>query len=282
VTVARDAVEAQKPGREVGAAEYVHVCHRYLLAVRIARGRRVLEVACGPGLGVAGLRDVAATYVGGDLAAEHLAMARRSAPGVPFLRLHAEHLPVASGTLQVILALEVAQYVAPGAFLREARRALAADGAVLITLPNCRRPGFAPSPLAREYLDGAAWQHECVDAGLHAQVFGAFREPGRFARVRGTTRLAILAGAARFLNVLDPGHRLATFRRGARRAVGYKPLQLPPVLTDADLTRADGYAITLLEGAELRSARYTFLYVLAARSPAVAAAMRDELMAPGP
>jgi len=70
-----DGIEAQRPGREVGAAEFAHICHRYWVAGRISEGRRTVELACGPGLGTAHLGRVAALYVAGDLSAEHLALA---------------------------------------------------------------------------------------------------------------------------------------------------------------------------------------------------------------
>src|SRR5205814_8235039 len=91
-----EGIEAQRPGREVGAAEYAHICHRYWVAGRIAEGRRTVELACGPGLGTAHLGRVAALYVAGDLSAEHLALARRARPVTLLLRMRAERLPIAS------------------------------------------------------------------------------------------------------------------------------------------------------------------------------------------
>jgi SAM-dependent methyltransferase len=264
-----EGIEAQRPGREVGAGELAYLCHRYWVAGQIAQGRRTLEVACGSGLGVAHLRRVAAYYVAGDLAAEHLVLVRRAAAGTPLLRLRAEALPVAAERFEVILALEVVQYVDTAVFLAEVRRALAADGLLFVTLPNCRRAGFAPSPFAREYLDSVAWQERCAAAGLHARVFGAFRQPGWLARARRSAWMLGLRVAAQTLNVLDPGRRLTGLRSGARRAVYHQPLRLPDVLADADLLRASGVPLELLGRTGQRLGGHSYLYLVAARSDAV-------------
>lgn len=273
-----EGIEAQRPGRDVGAAEYAHICHRYWVAGQIAEGRRTVELACGPGLGTAHLGRVAALYVAGDLAAEHLALARRATPGTLLLRMRAERLPIASERCQVILALEVAQYLEVAAFLREVRRVLASDGVLFLTVPNCRREAFVPSVVAREYLDGAAWPERCAAAGLHAHILGAFREPGWLARTRRAVGIVALRAAAHALNLLDPGHRFSGLRRGARRVVGYKPLQLPNVLAEADLLRASAEPLELLQGARRRSGGHTFLYVVAARDVAVADGLCERLV----
>jgi SAM-dependent methyltransferase len=269
--MAEVSIEAQRPGREVGARELAYLCHRYWVAGRIARGRRALEVACGPGMGVAHLRKVAAFYVAGDLAAEHLALARRVAAGTPLLRLRAEALPLAAESCEVIVALEVAQYADSAAFLREVGRILAPDGLLFVTLPNCRCAGFVPSPFAREYPDAATWLELCDGAGLHARVYGAFPQPWWFARARRAAWMVGLRSAARALNVLDSGRRLSGLRRGARRAVYHRPLRLPEALTDADLRRASGMPLKLLARSDrpLGERSFLYLYLLAARSDAV-------------
>jgi len=273
-----DGIEAQRPGREVGADEFAHVCHRYWVAGRISEGRRTVELACGPGLGTAHLGRVAALYVAGDLSAEHLAQARRARPGTLLLRMRAERLPIASERCEVILALEVAQYLEVAAFLGEVRRVLAPDGVLFLTLPNSRRDAFVPSMLAREYLDGAAWRERCEAVGLHAHILGAFREPGWLKRTRRAVGIVALRAAAHTLNLLDPSHRFSALRRGARRAVGYKPLQLPNVLSQADLSRVSAEPLELLQGARRRSSGHTFLYILAARDAAVADGLCDRLV----
>jgi SAM-dependent methyltransferase len=273
-----EGIEAQRPGREVGSAEYVHICHRYWVAGRIAEGRRTVELACGPGLGTAHLRRVAALYVAGDLSFEHLALARRASPGTLLLRMRAESLPITSERCQVILALEVAQYLDIAAFLGEVRRVLAPDGVLFLTLPNCRREAFVPSTLAREYLDGAGWRERCEAVGLHAHIFGAFREPGWLARTRRAVGIVALRGAAHALNLVDPGHRFSRLRRGARQVVGYKPLQLPNVLSQGDLSRASVEPLELLQGARRRFGGHTFLYIVAARDAAVADGLRERLV----
>jgi SAM-dependent methyltransferase len=61
---------------------------RYRFAAECCRGRRVLEVACGPGVGLVYLGRQAEAIVGGDLTESLLRQAHRSVQGAtPLVRL---------------------------------------------------------------------------------------------------------------------------------------------------------------------------------------------------
>src|SRR5437867_11725442 len=85
------------PGEGGAQIAYEHL-HRYLFAMRWARGRRVLDVAAGSGYGAALLARVAEAVWALDLDAQAVSYARSCYPGstLLFLRADATGLPVGS------------------------------------------------------------------------------------------------------------------------------------------------------------------------------------------
>ncbi len=195
---------------------------RYRLAASHAGERRVLEVACGAGMGLGYLAGKAARVVAGDYAWPNALEARRHAPsGVPVLRLDAQRLPFREASFDVIVLFEALYYLSrQDRFLAECRRALSAGGRVVLCLPNRERPGFVPSPLSTRYPTARELQTLLESAGFAAEVFGGYRvEPeglrdGLTAAVRGTARALglvprTLAGRARVKRLLHRGRMAA-------------------------------------------------------------------------
>jgi SAM-dependent methyltransferase len=117
--------------------------HRYAFALRWARGRRVLDVACGEGYGAALLARGGATVTAVDCSAETLAHARARYGGI--LGLAFEHgdvtdlsnLPDAG--FDLIVSFETLEHVeAQDAMLAGFRRLLAPGGLLLVSTPDRR------------------------------------------------------------------------------------------------------------------------------------------------
>jgi SAM-dependent methyltransferase len=130
---------------EAVAGELVLAEHmaRYVLATRLAPGRRVLDAACGEGYGAALLQSAgAASVVGIDVDAETVAHARERY-GLDVRCGDVSELPFSDGEFDLVVSFETIEHVAdPQRALSEFARVLAADGLVLISTPN-----------AREYLE---------------------------------------------------------------------------------------------------------------------------------
>jgi SAM-dependent methyltransferase len=141
---------------------------RYRFAARLARGRRVLDVACGTGYGSAILAHAGAPDVLGVDAsptAVDYARARYGAvAGVRFLVGDGAAVPVPTGSVDLVVSFETLEHVPDAeAFLDELHRVVARDGRVvlstpnrLVTSPTGRRPynpyhvrEFDPAELAR-------------------------------------------------------------------------------------------------------------------------------------
>ncbi len=124
---------------------------RYAYAHTLARGRRVLEVACGAGSGLNYLATTAAQVVGLDYTASVLTEAQKSAQ-VPLTQGDAQRLPYARGSFDLVLCFEAIYYLEDyQLFLAECRRVLAPGGGVLICQSNPGWPDFVPGALTTIY-----------------------------------------------------------------------------------------------------------------------------------
>ena len=114
--------------------------HRYHFAMRWARGKRVLDVACGEGYGTAALARVAASAVGVDVSAQAIAHARSTYAGVAntsFVEASCTQLPLPAASFDTVVSFETLEHVqAQEAFLDEVARVLAPDGVLVLSCPN--------------------------------------------------------------------------------------------------------------------------------------------------
>jgi SAM-dependent methyltransferase len=114
---------------------------RYAFAVRLARGKRVLDAGCGAGYGCAELAHTAVTVLGADIAAEAIEFARAHyrLPNLHFEQASCTDLPHADGCFDLVVAFEVIEHLANWReFLLEARRVLAPSGQFIVSTPNKR------------------------------------------------------------------------------------------------------------------------------------------------
>jgi SAM-dependent methyltransferase len=104
---------------------------RYAFASRLAAGKRVLDIGCGTGYGIAEMAGSAAFAVGLDSAAE--AVPDRGA----LVQASATALPFRPESFDLITAFEVIEHLTDWEqMLLEARRVLRADGLFLVSTPN--------------------------------------------------------------------------------------------------------------------------------------------------
>lgn len=123
-----------------GEIVYEHV-HRYAFARRFARGRRVLDAACGEGYGSALLAQVAERVTGIDLDAASIEHARATyrAPNMSFELASVTALPVPAESVDLVVSFETLEHLPASdqpAMLAEFARVLAPDGLLLISSPN--------------------------------------------------------------------------------------------------------------------------------------------------
>lgn len=169
---------------------------RYRFAAEFCRGQRVLEVACGPGVGLGYLGQQAGEIVGGDLTDRLLRQAQRTVQGaIRLVRLQAEALPLRTGSRDVIVCYEALYFFEDvETFLNECRRVLVPQGRLLLCTVNPEWPECNPSSYARRYYSARQLSVLLNQSGFKCELFGAFpTEPAswRAAWVAWLKRVAV-------------------------------------------------------------------------------------------
>src|SRR6185295_20105654 len=95
------------PGARATREQLAMIQTRYAEAARLADGRRVLEVACGPGRGLGLIARRARVAVGADLTHGLVRQAKEHyRDRLPLLQCDAQALPFVGGSFDVVVVFE--------------------------------------------------------------------------------------------------------------------------------------------------------------------------------
>lgn len=137
-------LERFEPGLP-GRLAYEHI-HRYAFCVELARGKRVLDAACGQGYGSALLSETATHVVGVDCDPSTIARARQSYASrgnTMFMTADCVQLPFADAEFDLVVSFETLEHVElQNQMLAEFARVLKPEGILVISTPN--RPVYSP------------------------------------------------------------------------------------------------------------------------------------------
>lgn len=121
----------------------IHEGHkkRYEFALPYAKGKKVIDVACGFGTGSKMLAEVAESVVGVDLSEEELGFARPNYEGgnLKFLKEDATKMPVPDNSFDLAVSFETIEHldaVEQSDFLKELRRVVRPGGVILLSTPD--------------------------------------------------------------------------------------------------------------------------------------------------
>ena len=123
-----------------GQILYEHL-HRYAVAVTLAHGKRVLDIACGEGYGSNLLAAAGAEVIGIDIAPDVIAHAKRAYPrqNLIFREGSCLNIPVDDKSIDLVVSFETIEHLDDHEqFLREIKRVLSDSGALIISSPDKR------------------------------------------------------------------------------------------------------------------------------------------------
>lgn len=176
--------ETELPGRRVSSDTLQIIAHRYYWVSQFISGKEVLEVGCGPGLGLGWLASQAKRVIGGDITKDSVNLARKHyASRVEIAWMDAHTLPFDENSLDVVVCLAAIIYLDLPAFFDECFRVLRPGGMLIINTPNKDIPGFRPSQLSHKYYSVPELCLLLKQHNFSTKVFGAFPIPHIFVRI---------------------------------------------------------------------------------------------------
>ena len=132
-----------------GNIELEHL-HRYLFASKAVAGKTVLDIACGEGYGSAMLAQTAHKVIGVDISPEAVshAQTKYQADNLEFHIGSCTSIPLDAGSVDVVVSFETIEHHSEhDAMMREIKRVLRPDGAIVISSPDkleySDRPGYS-------------------------------------------------------------------------------------------------------------------------------------------
>ena len=149
---------------------------RYAYAAELAQGRRVLEIGCGPGMGLDLIHRSAEFVVAADFDQRLLSRARMVyGTELEFVGVDVQALPFRDQSFDLVIFFEGSYYV-PDMHkgFQEMARVLSDDGMMVFVNANPERPDFIPSPLSCHYHTAEEFRHDLTALGFDVTVEGAF------------------------------------------------------------------------------------------------------------
>lgn len=224
----------EAPGDKASAEQVERLYHRYYLASQHAEDRRVLEVACGAGIGLSYLCAIAESVDGCDIDAANLGRSKelcRGAANVSVAWGDAQELPYPDASFDLVLLYEAIYYLPDAAkFVAEAHRVLKPDGELIICTVNPQWHSFHSSPLSINYYSAS----ELKD--LLSPLFPTLKIMGAFPVDSGGAKGQVLDVVKRFAMALHLIPRTLEGRARLKRIFFGKLQELPSRLEPGAIT----------------------------------------------
>ncbi len=198
--------ETEIPGTLVSQWQLQVISHRYYFAAQFISGKEVLEVGCGPGLGLGYLSRSAKRVVGGDIIMDSLRLAQNHYNGrVGLACMDAHKLPFRNDCFDVAISLAAVIYLDLPVFLAECRRILRKNGILIINSPNKDIPGFQESRLSNKYYSANELFKLLKENDFDVELFGAFPADNQSGTTRQKLRQTFMEKAGKTLDMVPKG-----------------------------------------------------------------------------
>lgn len=166
------------PGQRATKEQLRMLYTRYAFARQHSEGKDVLEIGCGPGIGLSYISKKAKSLIAGDRDPFVLDLARYAVDKKSEIRLlefDAEETPFEKNSFDLLILFEAIYFLnSAQRFLSEAHRLLRSEGNILVSTVNPDWPEFHPAKTATEYLNYDQMVESLERVGFKTTVFGAF------------------------------------------------------------------------------------------------------------
>lgn len=167
--------ETEIPGIRISQDNYEIICHRYYFASRHILGKDVIEIGCGPGIGLGYMSKKAKKIIGIDIDQKNLKLAKdQYGDKIELLNADAHKLPFESNSFDVVICMASIIYLDLPIFINECKRVLRRGGMLIFNTPNRDSPKFNKSILGKNYLSVPELSKLFNSGGYKVELFGAF------------------------------------------------------------------------------------------------------------
>jgi len=213
----------EAPEQKATAEQLARLGQRYRFARDYGRGQRILEVACGTGIGLQYLtNNVPAHVIGGELDSKNLTIAKKVAPSdryIALIRLDAQILPFRAASFDTVVCFEAIYYFPePERFITEVARVLRPEGLLVLGTVNCAWQDFHPSPYTHRYFNSRELFRLLQPHFTSIELYGGFPIPKASARTKILSLIKQVAMSAHLI----PGSLAA---RAYLKRIFFGPLQ---------------------------------------------------------
>ncbi len=171
--------ETEKPGQPFPLDTQMIIRDRYEFAAELAKGKSLLEIGCGAGLGLEYLAKSAKSLNAAEYSDENIAaLQKRFADKISIEQCDAHDMPYPDGRFDLIIALAMIYYLDIDRFLAEAARVLGDNGQLFFCTSNKDVPGFCPAPFTTGYFTIPELRRRLEASGFRVRFYGAFAAPG--------------------------------------------------------------------------------------------------------
>ncbi len=171
-------IVTEVPGHRGSKEQLARLYQRYRFALQFCKDKEVLEVACGSGMGLGYLANVAKKVISGDIDKNILKYPIKHYRGrdkIEIREFDAENLPFEDKSFDVVIFYEAIYYLAkPEKFVSEACRVLKDNGVLLICTVNKDWADFNPSPHSTKYFSAPELYFLVNQKFLKVELYGAF------------------------------------------------------------------------------------------------------------
>ncbi|OGQ23341.1 MAG: hypothetical protein A3I05_05230 [Deltaproteobacteria bacterium RIFCSPLOWO2_02_FULL_44_10] len=168
----------ERAGANVTQEQLLRVYQRYVFAAQYCHGKDVLEAACGSGVGLGLLGDVAHSVTALDCERKNLFHAEttyQQDSKVRILHGDAQAIPFPDKSFDVVILYEAIYYLShPEKFFAECKRVLRSGGRLIIGSANREWADFNPSIYSTRYFSASELYEMMEKEGFQTKIYKGF------------------------------------------------------------------------------------------------------------